>query len=802
MVRVLLKACEGIGVVQEARSLRRWLTSIGLIFCSLGLLAVGFWFRWRYVQNVSLDVDEFTTLWAARRILETGLPSMPSGVIYTRGLLNMYITALFGAMGGLTYTVGRLPSVCFGLASIVTVFWLGRRLWNSRVGWLAALALVLIPETIKWDSSARFYAQLVFFALLTLWSAFRLARLNEAAQANAGTVWRAHLLFALCFVLALFSQEETILLYPALLAGLWWWRSWRYFLQPATLTAHLICITAMALRYLFEIVGQPGYFTAVQTHKSYIDPAISWYAIDQLFLPLLPQIWLLFLPLALGLALVQLHKVGWRPARLPSFHEATLFFLVHFLIVAGLLIFVVGINWHDKRFGLMIQPWWLLAGAAGALWLLDRFSTHWLWQGATMIGLSALMVWPLWPMAQRLVVRPGEGYDDVFAYVAAQRQADDVVMTPQPPACVFILGQPCDYYARERGYEPYVIEQNGVLVDRWSGARLLETAEQLEHVIRTAPRVWFVTDRERLATRYNAQFLRMIVEQFDVADEERDVLALLADGWQAPPVYTVQRSPNKPVRLGPLQLVNWERTTPTPGTLLRAMLFWQLTDEIDTPVHTSVQLVRADGARISQADGAPTDGLVALDDQPTTPLPDYKVITLPADLAPGRYRLEVVAYEVATGSPLADPVAVDWFTIGAAPAPPATVADSRWQNGLRLIGYDALPATLTPQAAFTVRLVWSTSTALTDDYTAFVHLVGPDGTLVAQNDRPPLAGFYPTSGWTSNEPVEDTYALTLPETLPSGAYRLLVGWYQPTTGERLRLPNQTDEIELTEWVVQ
>lgn len=781
---------------------RRRVTIGWLMLCTVGLLVVGFWFRWRYVQNVSLDVDEFTTLWAARRILETGIPGMPSGVVYTRGLLNMYITALFGAVGGLTYTVGRLPSVCFGLASIVLVFGVGQRFWNSRVGWLAALALVLIPETIKWDSSARFYAQLVFFALLTLWSAFRLARMGEEAPLQPRQIWRAHLLFALCFVLALFSQEETILLYPALVVGLWWWRGWRYFLQPATITAHLLCLGAMALRYLFEIVGQPGYFTAVQTHKSYIDPAISWYAIDQLFLPLLPQLWLLFLPLALLLTLFHVQQVGWRPARLSLFHQATLFFLVHFGIVAFFLIFVVGVNWHDKRFGLMIQPWWLLAGAAGAVWLLDRLSTHWLWRSVTMVGLTALIVWPLWPMAQRVVTRPGEGYDDVFAYVAAQRHPDDVVMTPQPPACVFILGQPCDYFARERGYEPYVIEQNGVLVDRWSGARLLETAAQLEAVVRTAPRVWFVTDRERLAKRYNGEFLRMIVEQFDVAYEERAVLALQADGWHEPPAYTVQRSPNKPVTLGPLQLVNWERSMPTPGTLLHTMLFWQLTALIDNPIHTSLQLVRADGARISQADGAPTDGLVATDDQPTVALPDYKVITLPPDLAAGRYRLEVVAYEVATGSPLADPVAIDWFTLGPAPTPPTSAMDTQWQNGLRLVGYDTLPATLTPGAAVDVRLVWSTTAPITDDYTAFVHLVGPDGTMVAQNDRPPVGGFYPTSGWALAEPVEDHYGLTLPATLLPGEYRMTVGWYQPVTGERLRLPDNRDELQLTTWVVQ
>lgn len=789
--------------MQSSPSLRRFrVNRWGLAVALIGLLAVAFWVRWQYVRQVSLDVDEFTTLWAARRILEAGIPTMPSGVVYTRGLLNMYITALFGAVGGLTYTVGRLPSVFFGLLTIATVFWLGRRAWDWRVGWLAALALALIPETIKWDSSARFYAQLVFFALLTLWNAFALAKMDEKAQQEPRTVWRAHLLFALCFVLSLFSQEETILLYPALLIGLWWWRGWRYFLQPATITAHLICLAAMAARYLFEIVGQPGYFTAVQTHKSYIDPAISWYAIDQLFLPLLPQLWLIFLPVALLITLVQLAKVQWRPRALPTFHQATLYFLLHFVIVASFLIFVVGVNWHDKRFGLMIQPWWLLAGAAGAIWLLDKVTTHWSWRAVTTVAFSLLIVWPLWPMAQRLVAKPGEGYDAVFAYVATQRQTDDVVMTPQPPACVFILGQPCDYYARERGYEPYTIQRNGVLVDRWSGAELLETAEQLEAVIRRAPRVWFVTDRERLAKRYNAAFLQMIVEQFDVAFEEREVLALLATGWQEPPRYTVQRTPNKPVQIGPMNLVNWERTTPTPGAPLQTMLFWQMTAALDEPVHTSLQLVRADGVRISQADGAPTDGLVATDDQPLTPLPDYKVITLPADLAPGYYRLEVVAYPVTTHEPLADPVAIDWFTIGPPAAAPAQSAAVEWQNGLRLLGHDELPNTLLPRAAFTVRLVWATNAPITEEYTAFVHLVGPDGAIVAQQDRRPLDGFYPTNGWAVAEPVEDFYGLTLPAQLPPGDYRLLVGWYQPATNDRLRLPDGSDAYELMRWVVQ
>ncbi len=59
----------------------------------LALLALAFWLRWRYLQDISLYVDEFTSLWAAKRVLATGAPIMPSGVLYTRGLLASYVTA-------------------------------------------------------------------------------------------------------------------------------------------------------------------------------------------------------------------------------------------------------------------------------------------------------------------------------------------------------------------------------------------------------------------------------------------------------------------------------------------------------------------------------------------------------------------------------------------------------------------------------------------------------------------------------------------------------------------------------------
>src|SRR5215211_376885 len=75
------------------------------------LLGFALWLRWQYVQHVSYNVDEFTSLWAAKRTLEAGAPLMPSGVLYTRGLLSTYVIAAFLCLGGVDYTIGRLPSV-------------------------------------------------------------------------------------------------------------------------------------------------------------------------------------------------------------------------------------------------------------------------------------------------------------------------------------------------------------------------------------------------------------------------------------------------------------------------------------------------------------------------------------------------------------------------------------------------------------------------------------------------------------------------------------------------------------------
>lgn len=650
------------------------------------LLALAGWLRWRYASEISLYVDEFTTLWAAKRVMASGVPIMPSGVLYTRGLLATYVTASAGALaGGLTYGIGRLPSLIFGLASILAIFAVGRREWNSRAGGLAALGLALLPEAIVWSARARFYAQLQFFALLTLWAAYAAIQYTSQSEPlhltntpSGNPSARRHLLFATLFVLALFSQEQMVLLYPSILLATLLWRGWRYLLRPEVWPAHVVCLAAMGIRFGIEILGQPGYFETIQAERPYVglilDLPAAWSAYAELLVGPERLPWTIFGLLALVVAVFTWGKQRGRMAQVVAFHQATLFFALQFYFMLGFILLFVGGQWRETRYLFLVQPAWLLIGAAGVVlaidWLVARFILRasarpaWRWAATALVALLAVA--SLWQPAQAVLARQVEGYDKVLAYVAQQRQPGDVVMSPQPPACAFVLG-PCDYYAVQKVYEEFVVPRGlvpgGELVDRWSGARLLDDATGLEQVIRQSPATWFITDRFRLATRYDEDFLRTVIEQFDIALDERGVLALRAQGWREPPAMVVAEPLSPPLAAGPLSLTSWAHSAAAPGQDLAVNLTWQATAPIDRQINTSFRLVDIAGKIVAQQDGPPARGIIPTNLFFSTPLPDSKTLSLPIGLAPGEYQLQVVAYDVETVTPAGEPLVVGTLTV-------------------------------------------------------------------------------------------------------------------------------------------
>jgi hypothetical protein len=87
-----------------------------------------------------------------------------------------------------------------------------------------------------------------------------------------------------------------------------------------------------------------------------------------------------------------------------------------------------------------------------------------------------------------------------------------------------------------------------------------------------------------------------------------------------------------------------------------------------------------------------------------------------------------------------------------------------------------------------VWLAWRAEQPLALDYTAFVHLLGADGQIIAQQDKPPAG--YPTSDWRTGEIVLDRFTLPLPaaDEQQAAPFTLQTGFYYLPTLARLGEP--------------
>jgi 4-amino-4-deoxy-L-arabinose transferase-like glycosyltransferase len=104
---------------------------------------------------------------------------------------------------------------------------------------------------------------------------------------------------------------------------------------------------------------------------------------------------------------------------------------------------------------------------------------------------------------------------------------------------------------------------------------------------------------------------------------------------------------------------------------------------------------------------------------------------------------------------------------------------------ISLIGYEPKSSKVAPGDQLIVQLYWKANGASPDDYMGFIHLLGPDGQLVAQDDHELGRGFYRAYFWQPDEIVRERYELVLPNDAPRGDYSFRAGVYRFPSLERL-----------------
>ena len=258
---------------------------------------------------------------------------------------------------------------------------------------------------------------------------------------------------------------------------------------------------------------------------------------------------------------------------------------------------------------------------------------------------------------------------------------------------------------------------------------------------------------------------------------------------------------------GAIRLIRTD-TLPTlvaPGETFEVRLRLHVIDTPTSNLNVLVRLVDGAGNEVARNEGWPF-GAATSDWRPGGIYVDGHAITLPANVAPGYLRVEVGFYDPATqtlitptiagtSTPLPDLLPVGYVVVGPQPSPPSMDPAPQLADEVRVIGAgvgevartgDALPRVETaPGDALSLTVAWQAIRPPRADYTILIHLVGPDGTPVAQWDRPPLEGVVPGTLWREGETLVDAMTLPLPGELAPGDYTLVIGLYDLATLGRL-----------------
>jgi 4-amino-4-deoxy-L-arabinose transferase-like glycosyltransferase len=809
---------------ENTTTCERW----ALLAMLLLLMAAGLYLRLRYALSTSPYIDEYTTMWVAKRTIEHGYPVFSTGAIYAQGMLFTYIDALFIWLFGFSELVARAPSVIISVCTIPCVYVVGKKMFSAREGLLAAAMLALGPQAVLWGGRARDYA---LIQLIILWAAFLF---YKWAIAGDGDGHRYGWLFVFAFVAAVYTHNVAMLLYPAFLACAFLYRGWRWFLQREVIVANVLVFAGMASSlYLYRRLRPPGWGEVGQGRLEIglsfnLLGAIQRYKPFFLGLDDLP-----FSAILTGLCLLAATYVLWRVAKRRSFravlssasdYSSLAYLTLFFSLVVLEMFFVVNERrWSPRYFFIEAPLFYLIAldvlrrmVAFGEQWWRDRRRMSPLrwnrWRGlarmiAVSVGVLAIAL-VSWPAATTAIARGEYGYDDAFKYVAEHRRPEDAAMAFAVSPCVLYLGEDgCDYVVIEKDFHSYATQRDGQWIEAWAGVPILFTDEALEKAVEGNPRTWFVVDESRFRTRYTQDFIQYVWDRAELVAKEGGVFVFLAESPPPAPL-AIERSLH--YNLGDqVALLGYGLSTAdlNPGESLELSLRWQGLTHILRSYSVFVHLVDAEGRMWAQQDGVPLGGL-----QPTTHwvegeiLSDFRELVLPQEIPPGRYRLQTGMYLPETmerlpvygeqAELLGDVVVLDYVRVGdgsSAAYAPQHLVSYDVADQVRLWGYDLEAAEARPGSSVRLVVYWRAERQMDEDYTVFVHLVDADGHIWGQQDNEPEGGFYRTSFWDVGEVVKDEYEFTIDDSAPQGEYTVEIGMYVLETGQRLPVIDESTQ---------
>ncbi len=539
----------------------RWprLVKIALL---IGIVAVGASLRFHGLAAISLDHDEVTLIVKARGVARTGIPSSLIGSqqhILTTYELATYFIAACGALLGWGEWAMRLPACLFGTLNIVVLAWGGRKMFDWRVGWFAALIYALMPVDIRWAQNAFYPSQVQFFAMVTIVCFYEAIRTKP---------FRTNYLCAaaVAFCPTYLSWEGTGFILPVLFLALlavrwgefWWLREWR--LYQCLFWMSFVVLGQLCIRFLvhdpYLMVGV-GLSSVCTPSLFFLDPNFNpyYYLIK---LPLSENHVVLTLIICAGIVF------SW-------WNTGIRYLFV--VVVASLTCYTALLSAYSPRYSLFYQPIFILLGAAITFFVWDTMSSLTRRIGSPLLyrlnqasmAFFALIVFistnPWVLKAYRLSAQPEvPGYNvrmgsyrvdyrGAARFVKAHLQPGDVVIPGIPHVYEYYTGNKGGYFldtllALEIFYEPAA--GDSFYRDKFVGNPVIRNLDELKEVVNRAPRTWVIQAPLQFAELNEPNVLVYLNVRGHLVFESYNANVILIEGagtsgtpatagWQEPP---------------------------------------------------------------------------------------------------------------------------------------------------------------------------------------------------------------------------------------------------------------------------
>lgn len=161
----------------------------------------------RFLHPLNFWVDEMFHVFAAKNLLETGLPTLPSGYLYDRSLPATLLIAASFKFFGVSEFSARLPFLAVGVFSMLATYFLVKNIFGQDTAILSVFLLSLSPWQVYWALNARMYVLLQFLYILFLIAVYGFSRELDLKLSNNAYSKKKAAIFSLILLILVFLSS-------------------------------------------------------------------------------------------------------------------------------------------------------------------------------------------------------------------------------------------------------------------------------------------------------------------------------------------------------------------------------------------------------------------------------------------------------------------------------------------------------------------------------------------------------------------------------------------------------------------